>query len=316
MLLKRAVLIALALVGCNPCTSDHLRGGDTPFSRCIQRDPGNLPERVGAVTLRAEGRLLILEGLPAEPRIAAFQAPGMTTAADPSPVLRKLGGAKPDILLVLGGLGLDTLAAKQHLARLAGLTLPVLFLAGGRDSSEVFEQAHEALPEKQRGNVVDVTGFHQLRLAGYSLVLVAGSENGRSAIHESACGFTPEDLERIEDAAKPPPETHRVLVSWEIPTGSPVASVTAGDVGAPGLGALRDTLGPRFGVHAWPDVHVMRPQSGQAEVVSWDSVATDLHLVVPRLYGPSHELGDGTRHLPGYAILRFGKGGLTVERPR
>lgn len=315
MLLKRAVLLALLGIGCNPCTSDHSEGGETPYSRCIKQDPHEVPERVGSMTLKADGRTLTLSGLPAEPRVAAFQGPGMAATTNSEPLLRKLIAEKANLLLVLGGIGLDTSVATQHLARLVSIGPPVLFLAGGRDSAETIRDARLGLPAQQQEKVIDVTPFHLLRLAGYSLVLVAGSENGRSAIHESACGFALEDLERIEDAAAAAPETQRVLVSWEIPAGSPVASSSTGDVGASGLGALRDAVAARFGIHAWPDLQVMRPRSG-SDLAPWDAVTTDLHLVVPRLFGPSHERADGTRQLPGYAVFRLGTAGATVERPR
>lgn len=316
MLLKRAVLLALLGVGCNPCTSDHSEGGATPFARCLQAEPPQVPERVGSVTLLAEGRALTLGGLPAEPRIAAFQGPGMATTTDSEPVLRKLTAEKADLLLLLGGLGLDTSAAKQHLARLASIGPPVLFLAGGRDGTDSIQQARVGLSAQQQAKVIDLTPFRQVHAPGYSLTLVAGSENGRSAIHDSACGFMEEDLEGIEDVSEGDEGTRRVLVSWEIPARSPVAISPAGDVGSVALGRLRAALRPQLGLHAWPDLHVMRPQSAEREVISWGSVATDLHLVVPRLCGPVHERGDGTRQLPGYVVLRLGKAGISAERPR
>lgn len=316
MLLKRAVLLALLGVGCDTCTSDHSEGGATPFSRCLEAEPLQVQERVGSITVGAKSRTLTLGGLPTEPRIAAFQGPGMATTTDSDPVLRQLTAEKADLLLVLGGLGLDTGAAKQHLARIASVGPPVLFLAGGRDSAEAIREARQGLSAQQQANFIDLTPFRHIRAPGYRLTLVAGSENGRMAIHDSACGFVPEDLERIEDGSEHAAGIHRVLVSWEIPARSPVAFSPAGDVGAAALGELRDAFAPQVGLHAWPDLHVMRPQSAERKAVSWGSVTADLHLVVPRLYGPTHERGDGTRQLPGYVVLRLGKAGIYAERPR
>lgn len=316
MLLKRAVLLALLAVACNPCTSDHAAGGATPFSRCLLRGPGDLPGRVGPLTIQAAGRTLTLGGLPAEPRVAVFQAPGMATSLEPGSTLNRLASEKADVLLVLGGLGLDPEAAKVHLGRLASVGPPVLFLAGGRDSGEAIDAAQSALTPVQRSNVIDLTPYQAVALPGYTLVLVAGSEAGREAIHESACGFSPDDLESIEDAAKAVPGTRRLLVSWEIPAGSSLAAPTRAGDSAERLGAFRDEIGCELGVHAWPDLKVMRPTTGKGDSLAWGATTKELQLAVPRLYGPTHTRVDGTREPPGYAILRLGKEGVSVVRPR
>jgi len=318
MLFKPAVALLLLTVGCGRCGSSFEGGGVTPYVRCLAADPPSFPQTLGALRLSVSDRVLEIEGLPAEPRVAVFQGPGMATSAAPNEVVGALARQKPDLLLMLGGIGSDPKNAAATLHPIAKQGIPLLFLAGGRDTSENVTAARDLLPTPLGAQFIDLTSLVALRTKGYLWLLVAGAAAGREGIDEAACGFAEDDLGARLDLGRDVADgTKRVLVSWEIPTGVlGSTSPTAPAVGSDALAKLRTELGDIAGIHAWPDLHVMRPYAGGNVVTASDQPRPDLQLVVPRVTGPAHVRGDGTRQLPGFAIVRFAEGGLIAEPSR
>lgn len=316
MLLKCAVLCALLAVGCGPCGGGISVAGDTPFERCMAREPHHPPAAIGTIRFTLDDRALTLTGLPAAPRIAFFQGPGMATQLGHSEALRALATDAPDLMLVLGGIGPEAKGADPWIVGLAKLGRPVLFMAGGRDSAASIETALGALAPAQRKHVVDVTGIHALHLSRYTLALVAGADSGGAAIAETACGFSEADVEAVRATLDEAGERARVLVSWEIPKASKAQALPSAVFGSPLLSTVGEAGAFKAGIHAWPDLDVSRPVAAAGGTLAWGQTVNDLEVVVPRIVGAAHERADGTRQLPGYVILRFDASGILVEKPR
>ncbi len=316
MLLKRAVLCAFLALGCSPCGGGNAVAGDTPFERCIASEPMAPAASIGNVKLRLRDRVLSLDGLPATTRIAVFQGPGMATQLGHADAIRRLTAATPDILLVLGGIGMESLAAEPWLPALLKVGRPVLFLPGGRDSIASVEGALKGLPRDLRQRFVDLTGIYVVNLPGYMLALVSGADSGRAAIAENACGFSDTDVDAVRDALDDGGERAMVLVSWEIPAGGQGSRLAAASVGSEHLKSLREHGRFKAGVYAWPDTDVMRPVAASGAAFVWGEPSASLEVVVPRIAGPAHERSDGTRQLPGFVVLRLESGAIVPEMPR
>lgn len=317
MLFKRAAALLLLVAGCGRCGGADGGGGPTPYARCLEAEPVSVPPSIGGVTFQVvEDRVLELGGLPQAPRVAVFQGPGMVTALPHAGAVGLLVQHKPDLILILGGLGTDQGSSSQWVGAIAKLGRPVLFLAGGRDKHGTLDAVREALPPADAERLIDLTSFVGLRGPGFHWVLVAGSELGRESIDNESCGFAESDLaDRLDAARSAVSSASRTLVSWEIPRGPLGGSgERLPEVGSAALAALRHDLGDIGGLHAWPDTQVMRPTSKAGG--GWGAAASDLQLVVPRLFGPAHERGDGTRHLPSFAIVAFSSAGMIAELPR
>jgi hypothetical protein len=315
-LLKCAVLCVVLALGCGPCGGGRAVGGDTPFERCIARDPVTPPAAIGNLKLSLVDRVLHLDGLPTAPRIAFLQGPGMATQLGHSDGLRRLVAAAPDVIMVLGGIGLETKGADPWLVALSKLGRPLLFQAGGRDSVATIDAAFAALPPDARSRIVDVTSMFAVNLSGYMLALISGADAGGASIAESACGFSASDADAVSAALGDDEDHPIVLVSWEIPAGGKGARLPSASVGSARLTPLREHERFKAGVYAWPDVDVLRPVGVTGSAFVWGQPSSGFELVVPRIAGASHERADGTRQLPGFVVLRFEAGGIVAEMPR
>lgn len=307
------------LAGCDYFGRGSLEvSGPTPYVRCLAGDPPKGDKlTVGALRLAIEKRTLRVTGLHGDVRIAAFAGPAL--GPPPNEVaLRRLTEAKPDLLLLLGGLGDSTVTAAATVKALASLAAPTLVVAGGRDTRERMRDALAVQPAAAR-KVVDISAFDAVRLGRDTLVPVAGASNGHYAIEPRACGYGLDDLKaRASALGTASPGEHRWLVAWEAPgEGGPlsVARAQSGiDAGSVDLAELARRIGAGGGVFAWPEVQLLRSSAGDGtRVVPAGMGAMDLRIVVPRLAGPAQERSDGTRVLPGFALLRFDASGLSVE---
>lgn len=293
-------------------------GGATPYVRCLAGAP---PESrtlaFGRLKLALAGRELHVTGLPHVIRMAAFSGPSFGPPPDAS-VIRALAQAKPDLAVMLGGLGDDDATAKATAKALGGLPAPTLLVAGGRDTLERIGTALRVLPVAAR-KVVDVTALHAIRLGRDTFIPVAGASSGHYALEDRACGFGLDDLKRRASAlGAASTGERRWLLAWEAPGLGGALSIarsdTGSDAGSADLAELARRVGAPGGLFAWPEVQVGRARAGDGtRVVPVGVPAPDLRIVVPRLTGAATERADGSRVMAGFALVRLEPGGLSVE---
>jgi len=304
--------------GCNDVPSGLRVGGETPYVRCLSAEPPSSRQwRVGNLSLEIENRELIINGLPQSMVIAAYSGPAFSPTS-PERVFQRMKKVGPHIGLMIGGLGDDLKTAIRTLDLASDLGFPTLVLAGGRDYYSHLLSAFSSLSEKQKKLVIDITALRKIRIGRETLIPVAGAGEGRYSLGPEACGFGSDDLEQISDELDTFKEERPWLISWEVPKidGLPsVGKTTTGlDVGNEVLGEFAKDIGVFRGIFAWPTVQVMRPRIPRTEVSSTSGKANaDLQVVVPRLVGPVLEREDGSRVMPGFALLRLSKRGLQLE---
>lgn len=274
-----AVLVA-SLVACSNPERELRVGGETPYVRCLGAEPPAARSvRLAGTSVRAEGRVLHLEGLRPPLRLAAFAGPAFHAPPTRSD-LDALRSARPDLLLVLGDVGDDPATARATLAGLATLPLPTLVLAGGRDTLGRMADAIDAIAQNKE-RVFDITPMTSIELAGARLVPLAGARDGHYASTEQGCGYGPADMAQ-RAASLHTSGAH--LVAWEHP--AEVAEIK------PEL---------RGGLFAWPS----EPVAAAADAAP----ASDAPIIVPHLSGPATELADGSRTSPGFALIGLSEGG-------
>lgn len=294
-------------------------GGATPYVRCLAAEPPALETRsFGSLTLEAKGRRLVVGGLGATIRVAAFSGPALGPPPDDSQIAR-VGAAKPDLALLLGGAGDDVPTVEATLRALGGLPCPTLLVAGGRDDRARIASAIDKFPSDRR-RVFDVSAYEAVDLGREILVPVAGSFDGRYALGPSACGHGLDDLKRLASALGPSggDAGRRWLVAWEAPGGGGPLAVartdTGIDTGAADLAELSERVGAPGGLFAWPAVQALRPRAADGtRSVPFGTASDDLRVVLPRLTGPALERSDGSLVPAGFAIARFAADGLSVE---
>jgi hypothetical protein len=314
-----ALALLASLAACEPCDRrDELRvSGPTPYVRCLAAGaPADGVRQLGAARIESRDGHVRVDGLHAPLRLAAFSGPAF---AEPpgEPQLAAIRAAAPALLLVLGNIGDTQAVATGTLAALGELGLPTVILAGGRDSPARLAEAVRALSPAVAPRIIDVTGAGSVRIGSDVLVPVAGAFEGRYALDADACGYAASDLDRLASKLGDT-KGRRWLIAWEAPAGQGEASVTwseAGiDVGGAALARFANDVGARGGLFAWPHAQLLRPSAGRDQVRATISgqAEPDLRLVVPRLVGPAMERSDGSRVLPGFALLELGQGGLRV----
>jgi hypothetical protein len=293
--LRAGLLLCLVsqLAGCR-CSRTSGEVDDLKFVRCAQASaPSERRVSNGELELELHERVLSLharEGL----RVAAFTGPvgGTLSRAD----LALLAGAKPGLVLYLGGLGDDVDAAFANLSGLSALHVPMLFVAGGSDRLETVEAAFARLSSEAGQWLVQGSGLRELRLAGERFAIVPGSPLGRYAIDDNACGFTVDDLNELREAlADNPTKAKRTwLLSWGAPSGWGVSNALGHDVGSPELFALAQALRVDAGLFAYPET--------QAGLRVDDKKRKGPALVVPRLGRAGVTRADGGR-VPSSVLL-------------
>ncbi len=315
-----ATLLLVLLAGCDRCGDENVPSRlraekPLPYVRCLAADPPPARKwKLGRLGLELRERELTIEGLPARTRVAAFSGPAFSTGS-PREAIGRMAEAKPDLALMLGGAGDRGADAARTLELLGELQSPTLVLAGGRDSWPRWLEALDSLDGKGRDRVIDITTLARVRLGARVLLPVAGAAEGRYAIGADACGFGKEDLQQRRSRLGPGKEERRWLVSWETPggknAGSPAHVLGGLDVGSVALADFARRTGVRGGLFGWPYVQVMRPRDGEGRVV-FDEPIADLSLSVPRIVGPAMERDDGSRKMPGFAMVVFSSSGAAV----
>jgi hypothetical protein len=317
-----AVLVLLA--GCDRCSEDvpgRLRADEpVPYIRCLAADPPPARRwKLGALGLEIEGRKLTIHGLPRNLRLAAFSGPAFA-ADSPRKPIRCLAKAGADLGLMLGGAGDRRSDAARTLKLLGELRFPTLVLAGGRDCWPHLRSALDSLDAAARDQVIDITTLAEVQLGREVLLPVAGAADGRYALGKDACGFGEADLESRASLLGPGKGERRWLVSWETPGAqtpySPARTAGGIDVGSALLAGFAKRTGVKGGVFAWPFVQVFRPLGAKGEGKSvFDEPLDDLRVVVPRIAGPAMERDNGSRQMPGFAMLSFSASGIAVAPP-
>jgi hypothetical protein len=321
-LARSSLLLLLALlIGCRACsrTSGLAVGGAHPYVRCLAGDPPIAGDhKVGRLTLRVEKRELKIDGLPSAIRIAAFSGPA-SGAAPSVAAVAAVQAANPDLVLLLGDVGDDPATAATTLTALAKLPVPVLVLAGGRDTPARIAEGMSHAPAG--GVIVDVTALRSIRLGHETLVPVAGARDGVYALAANACGYAESDLAEVAASQAAGDRARRWLLAWEAPASAGrfgVARTEAGaDLGSVPLATLGKRVGAAGGIFAWPHVQALRASASGGEHRPSPGVpSADLQVVVPRLSGAAIERSDGSRVAPGFALLELGADGLRLLETR
>jgi hypothetical protein len=306
--LLRAFTLALTLMSCGRCSDQHVVSGEHAYTRCRALAPSIASEqRVGALTFRMRERTLEISGLRRPAMLAAFTGPGPGPAPSPA-AFSALAAERPDLLLALGDLGDSDAVAGATVRGLAAGGIPTLLLAGARDTPE---RLAAALPTTA-GSVMQVSSLDAIRIDSDTFVPLAGTRLGRYALADTGCGFGPDELEALAVSLGPRRADRRWLLAWGAPAGGPAASTV--DAGDPELERFARAIGAAGGLFAWPSTQAGRAfaAGGQTRVLPGAASRADLQLVVPRLTPPALERADGSRSVPGYALLRLDAAGLQL----
>ena len=314
--LRLLAIGALAAL-CPACADSALEvEGKTPFVRCLAADPPDARSwQVAGLRLEISDRDLQIHGTTAPMRLAAFAGPGMGSAPDPR-AIAALSESSAQLGLLLGGLGDQPQTAQQTLAALSKLPFPTLVLAGARDTLKGLRSALGAADSER---LVDITALRSIRIAEHELIPVAGSQNGRGTLSDEGCGFGVADLKRMVAGLGPAQQVQRYLLAWETPGRG--GSLSAGrthlgvDVGSGHLEEFSLRVGARGGLFAFPHVQLLRPRTAVGDAaLALGAAHPQARVVVPRVSGPAMERSDGTRVLPGFALVRLDASGLALER--
>ena len=251
-------------------------------------------------------RTLEIAGLKRPALVAAFAGPGPGPAPSVE-VLRALSAERPALLLALGDMGDSDRVAQATVRGLAAGGIPTLLIAGARDAPA---RLQAALPG-EAGSVVDISGVDAVRIGDDTLVPLAGTRLGRYALGGSGCGFGADELEQLAEALGPRKAGRRWLIAWEAPAGTAVAAIEGGD---PEIERFARQIGAPGGLFAWPSANAGRAFAGASgkRVAAGSAGRADLRMVVPRITQPALERADGSRQLPGYALLRLDGSGLQL----
>lgn len=298
--------VLLTVTGCR-CSKLAGEVDSLEFQRCAQLDaPESRAWHAGELDLVLEDRVLRVKSKQDSVRIAAFAGP--VGAALTRHELASITAAKPQLVIMLGGLGDDEEMAKASLAGLAALRIPSLFIAGGADRRPVIQAAFDDLEDAARDFVIHGSGLRELAIGRDRFAVVAGASDGRYALDDSACGFESDDLTDVREAIEAADtKSSRVwLLSWAAPAGFGVTRALGGqDVGSEGLSDLAEDIGARGGLFAFPE-------SAVAQVMK-DAQRKGFSLVVPRLGRTGASRADGGRVVSGVARLVVNGAGLGLQ---
>jgi hypothetical protein len=293
----------------------HVQGA-TPYVRCLAAaPPADGVKHVGSARIRSHEGEIRVEGLRAPVTIAAFAGPGFSDPPSAAE-LTALAAARPQLLMMLGGVGDTPAMARATLAAIATLPVPTLILAGGRDSREGIEAALRGLTGEAARRITDITAARAVRVGTDVFVPIGGAFDGHYALHDKACGYAESDLD-ARDSQLAADKSRRWLLAWQAPASTGAAAVARSeqglDVGSAPLAEFAAKLDAAGGIFAWPHVQVLRPSAAGGQRRAALGVAEpDLQLVVPRLSGPTLERDDGSRVAPGFALLRLDDKGMTL----
>ncbi len=298
--------LLLTVTGCR-CSKLAGEVGSVAFKRCAQMSPPDSRSwHAGELELVIEDRVLRVKGKQDSIRIAAFTGP--VGAALTRHELAAITAARPQLVVMLGGLGDDEEMAKASLAGLAALRVPSLFIAGGADRSAVVQAAFDDVEDAARDFVIHGSGLRELTIGRDRFAIMAGAPDGRYALDDKSCGFENDDLSDLRDAIEAgDTKTSRVwLLSWAAPAGFGVTRALGGqDVGSEGLAELAEDIGARGGLFAFPE-------SAVAQALK-DAQGKGFSLVVPRLGRTGASRADGGRVVSSVARLAVGAAGLGLQ---
>jgi hypothetical protein len=253
-------------------------------------------------------RTLEITGLRRPAVLVAFTGPGPGPAPGPA-AFSALASERPDLLIALGDMGDSDSVARDTVRGLAAAGLPTLIVAGARDTPE---RLAASLPATT-GAVMEVSAFDAIRIGADTFVPLAGAHLGHYALTRTSCGYGAEELEALATALGPRKTGRRWLLSWDAPAGGPAAAAAL-DAGDPELQRFAEKIGAPGGLFAWPSSQAGRAFAGERRdpIPIGAPGRHDLQLVVPRLTAPAIERADGSRLLPGYAVLRLDGAGLQL----
>lgn len=303
-----ALALAYALgAGCGRCGGSLSVSGDSPYARCRGGESPTVSQaHFGSLTFRMQQRTFEISGLQRPALIAAFAGPGPGPAPSRN-TLATLASDKPSLLFVLGDLGDRDDVARATVAALAATGIPTIVVAGARDTPARLAAARDA-----SGHVLDATALDGVRIGDDTFIPLAGTHLGRYAAAADNCGFGADDLAALTKAYGPRKGGRRWLLSWQAPSGGVAANAV--DAGDPEIQRFAQAIGATGGLFAWPAVQAGRAFGSEHRAVIPPAApsASDLQLIVPRIGPPALERGDGSRLLPGYALLRLDGSGLQL----
>ncbi len=290
------------LVACGRSVPSELRvNGPHGFVRCLRLEPPSSREwQAGGLSLSLAERVLTIRGTASPLRLAALAGPA-PAGDDGATALNAVKARRPQLLLVLGGLGDDPAQATQTARALAATNLVTLFVAGGRDEPEAVAAALAALDAEARGRVLDVTALERVVVGGAEFVPVGGAPGGRYARTSGACGHDAADLDaRAVALGGASDRVRRVLLSWAAAT--PAPGLEGAEAGDAELARFATRVGAEDALAAWP-----RELAGQA------LPGGGLRRVVAGA-GSIASLGaQGGRARPGASFLTLGPAGLASD---
>jgi len=286
--------------------------------RCLAGpEPDTRSERIGRVTLKLAARVLTVAG-PTPLRLAVFSASGLGKGPTES-ALAALRSLRPDLILMLGGVGADGPLASATLGKLASLPVLTLIVLGGRDGWAVHAKALEAVEDTPR--IIDATALRAIRIGDNTLVPLAGADTGRYALDGASCGFNGADLDLVAQELGPlAADERRWLVSWHAPAelpsgligghpGAPGPGSAAGSTGSTAVARFAERISARGVLYAWP------AQPTQGDPLPGAAAPGPLGVAaVPRLFGPRHEAADMTRGEHSVLLLEVDRTGLRIAR--
>jgi len=318
---RAAVLFVFGGLACSAassCSSESKlrKDGVTPYVRCLAGpEPDTRSDRIGRLTLKVDARVLTVAG-PTPLRLAVFSASGLGQGPTEA-ALGVLRSLRPDLILMLGGVGADDPLVSATLGKLANLPVPTLFVLGGRDGWAVHEEALEAFEDKP--GIIDATALRAIRIGNNTLVPLAGADTGRYALDAASCGFNSSDLDLVAQELGPlAADERRWLVSWhapaELPSGligdQPGASSpgsAAGSSGSTAVARFAERIAARGILYAWP----AEPPQG-APLPGAASHGPIGVTAVPRLFGPRQEAANMTRGEHSVLLLEVDRAGLRI----
>lgn len=290
--------------------------GPTPYTRCALMDPPAARDvTLGAVRLEVVDRTVTVHAEAEAIRVAVARGPA--GAGEPIlPMLDAIEAASPSVLILLGdhgdGEGTSDASIAAMVAAFRELAIPVLLLPGGRDQGETLR---EALPTE--GGLLDLSGVRSVRIGDLELVPLPGSPEGRYALEERACGIGEGDLEVIGSDVGGAGEGLRLLLAYAAPATGDArsAGIDGIESGSPLIAAALTRLGARGGIYAFPEAEIGRPYDGTTRLTVPSGPVDTLHLVVPRVLGPSTERSDGSRQTSGVVVLEVSNGVAVLSVP-
>jgi hypothetical protein len=201
LLVLVAVLAGAALPACCSSSEDPPSGeeADLEFRRCAVLDAsGNESFERGPWKYERDGHELDVrgprDGIAKVGALAGLEDAGPDSLRGLGELVRRLGAAHVEAVVVAGGIGTDGASAQAVLDQLGALDVPVLLVPG---TSEPIDALREALGKvrTRAPNLVDMGVVRVARLPDFTVVSLPGGAHPHELLAgDEGCGLTDEDI--------------------------------------------------------------------------------------------------------------------------